>query len=1187
MVIEGARQIANPALRVSNFHIKDMSFRRALMIDTAPDGLETQLSFYPQKNKAPLEINDFTLHAWLNGECVEICQGSITTEYANLGDELGNSQQTIPGHLHLEQRFDEGAKRCQEKVGSTQFYENLAAIGYEYGPTFQRLRSLQYCDTGEVICAINADDWNGETDCKALADHVVHPTTLDAVLQVALAAISGGSWTKITTMVPTQIRSLWISHDLLNRRKKQSLNAYGKTTFTGFREADFLVSIRDDGGDPRILVEGLRITAADSLGPTEQKTEVKRLCYSPDWKPDLDLLSNGQIAALMEQSVPLINSPNMNDIDRQELVSLYYMSFAMKYLESAEIELEKMPIHLRKYVDWMKYRFSQDMLDSLLTNSPELADSARQGDFLKDYASSSPEGKLTVQTGKNLIPILTGQLDALDLLFGGHLAANYYHSPTFKISYRKIATYLDCLSHKNPALRILEVGAGTGAGTVPIVDALTSYGKESNHPRFAKYTYTDISPAFFEEAKSRFAASSSRMEFKVLDIEKESQEQGFELHQYDVVVCGLVLHATADLSKTLGNVRSLLKPGGKLVLFEATKPTAVRLSFIFGLLPGWWLGSEKKRALGPLLPDADWHGLLTDNGFSGADVVIKDSKEPGKQTFSIILSTAQEDDRRAEIEQGRKTLIVAAEGSSAQEQIALGVEKALKSAGLLPCEVITMQDLRLCELKNSLCVFLEEVETPLLNHIGHDDFESLKRVFQSADGVLWVTQGCGEAATRPDFGTVTGLGRNILSENLNTPFVELSIELHTPIPQMVSQIMTVYQKCLISLDEARETEIREKDGQLHISRVVEANSLNHDLHGKLVRRQPEMQTFAQPGRALKLTIASVGLLDTLQFEDDDKYDLPLGDTEVEIQARAAGLNFSDITIVSGKLPGNALGFECSGIVSRVGANAGYATGDKVTSCATYGAYQTFVRADTTCVAKIPENMSFTTAAAIPAVYCTAYYGLVTLGKLQQGESVLIHSGAGGVGQAAIQIAKLLKANIFTTVGSKEKKKLVMELYGIPEDHVFSSRNTSFAQTIMNMTGGVDVILNSLSGEGLRASWSCIGLFGRFIEIGKADINSREGLPMFAFSRNATFAALDLRLVIAKQKAVMGEVMSAVMALFRGSQPLTTPQPLQIFDISKIEDAFRLMQSGKSSGKIVVEMCDDAIIPVRPLTTWGN
>ncbi|KAI8964564.1 hypothetical protein F5Y11DRAFT_345269 [Daldinia sp. FL1419] len=157
-------------------------------------------------------------------------------------------------------------------------------------------------------------------------------------------------------------------------------------------------------------------------------------------------------------------------------------------------------------------------------------------------------------------------------------------------------------------------------------------------------------------------------------------------------------------------------------------------------------------------------------------------------------------------------------------------------------------------------------------------------------------------------------------------------------------------------------------------------------------------------------------------------------------------------------------------------------------------------------------MTFNEASAPPVNFVTAYHSLVVLEKLAPGESVLIHSGAGGTGQAAIQIAKVCGAQIYTTVSSPKKKELVNTfLYGIPEENILNSRDLSFAGGIKRLTRdkGVDIVLNSLAGDALIASWECVASFGRFIEIGKKDISSHNKLPMFQCARNVSFSAVDI------------------------------------------------------------------------------
>ena len=283
--------------------------------------------------------------------------------------------------------------------------------------------------------------------------------------------------------------------------------------------------------------------------------------------------------------------------------------------------------------------------------------------------------------------------------------------------------------------------------------------------------YTDISPSFFEKAKQRFQEYSSRMRYAALNIEKDPLEQGFESERYDLIVCCLVLHATADLYTTLQNVHKLLKPGGKLMLVESSNPDCARVSFVFGLLPGWWLATEEKRKRGPLLSDADWHSILLETGFSGAEVNLPDAVDARRHTFSGIISTAVKPCPMNG--KHRKTIVISSNTSSIQRQV------ASKIAGQIPfCKVSRFPDINWGNIKNNFCIFLLELEDSFLAEMNVQDFTALKSMVGSAKGVLWITVGRDE---RPESGLITGFGRNIGSERWEPKFVELALERETSI----------------------------------------------------------------------------------------------------------------------------------------------------------------------------------------------------------------------------------------------------------------------------------------------------------------------------------------------------------------------------------------------------------------------
>ena len=1183
MAIEATRQLADPARAINGYWLKDVFFHKALLVSNSPEGVETQLMLRRRKASVKFltELYDFKVYAYTNDEWLSICEGTVNVEYEDQFDGRANSQELDSDKFRS--TFDAGAKNCKEVIHASQFYKNLAKFGFEYGPTFQALENIRYNVEGEAVATIKLDGWRSKIAGGQTKHHVIHPTAVDGLFQLQMAAISNGSWDEIPTMVPTQLESLWISNNLLKRMDKSEVRVYTKSTFIGFREADFHILALSPEGKVQIIVHGSRETALNSVDASASDG-LGLKCYHVDLKPDPALMESQELTVFYEAIAPSTKVSLEKTAHQLEVVSGYFLLSALPMVPCKN---EDIAPSLRKYVEWMKRESSGCKIETLLKESSVgkevLNDDAYREDLLRDLAASTLEGEHFVTVGRRLPKLISGEVPPHKIFHEEEITRKLLSCSGIVSSQAKIGAYVDLLAHKSPDLKILEVGACTGSTTNTILHSLRTpaYNDDDGDAlRCSQYTCTDTSSALLENAAERFKANASRMSFAVLDLGKDPLEQGFEAQRYDLVVCNLLACASADLNNVLQNVRILMKARGKLILLESTNPESLRASFILGLLPIWWQAVEERRKLCPLLSITDWDEILRGNGFSGVDICLPDSSDPKNSSFSVIISTVSP----VEVKSLRlPPMMIIVDGSCPkQNEIALKIKASHQLIDVCPCEVTAIEEIESKDLSGTICIFLLEIENPLLVDMTGDHFMALRTMVKYSTGIIWVTQGCGENAARPDLGLVTGFGRNVNSESWGARFVELALEIESPASQIVDQILKVYRKASQDTEaEYVETEFMEKGGKLHISRVVEAPYLNKAVGARTMRQLPQPQKFGSDAtRSLHLTIASPGLLDTFRFEDDIQSHASLAPDEVEIKVQATGVNFKDVMIALGQLVGNRLGYECAGTVIRVGSSADLRAGDRVLCCTNSGGFSTYARAHETSVAKIPTQMSFQAAAALPTAFCTAYYALLTLGHLQEGESVLIHSGAGGVGQAAIQLAKIVGAHVFTTVGTREKREFLIDSYGISPDHIFSSRDISFSGALKRMTDGVDVVLNSLSGQGLYESWSCIRPFGRFIELGKAEINANASLPLSPFSQNVTFCSVDLGVLMDKAKPVMAATLKAVMTLLEEPARISNPQPLHVLKISELERAFRLMQSGKHIGKIVVEMDEDSIVPVR-------
>ncbi|MFH9045041.1 SDR family NAD(P)-dependent oxidoreductase, partial [Streptomyces sp. NPDC017966] len=315
-----------------------------------------------------------------------------------------------------------------------------------------------------------------------------------------------------------------------------------------------------------------------------------------------------------------------------------------------------------------------------------------------------------------------------------------------------------------------------------------------------------------------------------------------------------------------------------------------------------------------------------------------------------------------------------------------------------------------------------------------------------------------------------------------------------------------------------------------------------------------------------LRTVGTGTLEGLALlPDDDTVRRPLGEHDVRIAVRAAGLNFRDVLIALDVYPGAAsMGGEGAGVVTEVGAGVrGPAVGDAV-----FGlfpdAFGPHAVADHRMITKLPEGWSFEQAASVPVAFLTAYYGLAELGGVRAGESVLVHAGAGGVGMAAVQIARHLGAEVFAT--ASEGKWDTLRSLGLDDDHIANSRSLEFEERIRTVTGGrgVDVVLNSLAGEYVDASLRLLADGGRLLEMGKTDLRDPDAIH--TAHPGTTYLPYDLMTVApAHMKALFDDL----MPLFASG--VLNPVPVRSFDVRRAPEAFRFMSQAKHVGKLVLRM----------------
>ncbi|KAI1444204.1 putative polyketide synthase [Annulohypoxylon stygium] len=504
----------------------------------------------------------------------------------------------------------------------------------------------------------------------------------------------------------------------------------------------------------------------------------------------------------------------------------------------------------------------------------------------------------------------------------------------------------------------------------------------------------------------------------------------------------------------------------------------------------------------------------------------------------------------------------------------------------MPVQQLTLADLTESSIPaNALVISTVELERPVLAGADPQDYFGIKQIVERAARIVWVA-GCGVyQGFNPTLSLFPGLARAIMIEQPSTKIFTLELD-----PQAGPESMSRDISAIIDQEKTPITDYEYiKDGSgLMISRTVPDDRMNQqfrDRENAIASSLP----LANAGTA-SLSLQKPGQLSTAQFVKKRQHDTKsLAADHVVVKVSCVGLNAKDVYALAGRVhtTNASCSLEYTGQVVATGsAVEDLAVGDKV-AVMYPGHFSTFEAVPSWSCVKLKQDEDLRVMASVLVVFVTAIYALHYRAQLQPGESVLIHSAAGGVGIATIQVAKLIGAEIFATVGTDEKKQYLIDNFGLQADHIFNSRESSFVSGIKAATAdrGVDVILNSLVGELLHESWQCLADFGRFVEIGKRDIIDGGNLNMEVLSRGTTFTAFDLSMLAESASPAHHRLYKAMLAravdLVR-SGSVEPVRPLSIFKVSEVTPAFNYFNSSKRMGKIVISFEDQTqMVPVVP------
>ena len=774
------------------------------------------------------------------------------------------------------------------------WYSAMEAIGLGYGPTFQALTSIQsHAEKDEaaanVLCLATKELMTQESE------YLIHPTALDGCFQLSfIAAHKGEPTTLVKPYLPVTIEQLSLWYRPRPSSTPQA-RAYAYGTRRGLRSIH--TRLKMVGGDERRMLRARLkfLSLENSFGKVDKK-RARQPYTRLIWKPDFDRLTSLKANELFHAGTD--TQMARHNIRKLEEISALSILDSMDRLPE-DLDLERIPSHLAKFLEWMTTQ-SRSLSQDPLFNVPASERQSRIAKIAQEVGTEVPEALMVGKLNSRMPDIITGAVGPLDVMIEDNLL-NLIYAEGFasKGAYPQLEKSLELISHKEPRLKILELGAGTGGATKPVLQILQGM---SAQPKYTQYTFTDVSPAFLATAQEKFAKYRN-IEFSILNIEHDPLAQGFEAETYDIVLAANVIHATSSIVRSLENSRKLLKPKGKLIILETVKHLLVG-GYMLGTLPGYWLGTQDGRPSSPFISAEEWDTRLRKAGFSGNDVALNDYPEPDNCT-SVIVSSNGELNRVHKQVNGATNKVTEevhpksnrAKGhlsNTAKDEVIwliyrddahplVAEIKLLYETAGVPTRTIPLSQIESQISKGARTIMCAELEAPLLSRLTEADMKSLQMYTLLASSALWLTAGGVMTGASPEQSLVFGLSKSIMREQpsftLSTFDVDPGERNHVRSAELIVEHEIHLHE---HPDDQLDTELVEKDGVVHISRYIP-----DDVQNESFRRQFDAKPLPATWRAdLVLDFTKVGHVETFFFKEKTEAHVEVPEGHVLLEARA-------------------------------------------------------------------------------------------------------------------------------------------------------------------------------------------------------------------------------------------------------------------------------------------------------------
>lgn len=517
-----------------------------------------------------------------------------------------------------------------------------------------------------------------------------------------------------------------------------------------------------------------------------------------------------------------------------------------------------------------------------------------------DASASLSERMVDYKVAKRIFDslpgVLSGRTTGIEVVMQDGLLDELYESGLgVKEAYPQLGRLIDLLAHANPRQKIIEIGAGTGGASRIVMDVLLA---RTGTKRYRRYRYSDISSAFLANAKLKFSTCRD-IDYSVLDIEKCPIQQGYQ-SEYDLVIASEALHATADIKATLQNARKLLRPGGKMLLIETTRPTLGH-GLVLGTFSDYWIGSEEYRKESPFLDALHWQIALIETGFSGLDICLDDYPPP-YTVASVMLATAVEPKTTMALSNGpsmssedSRVIVV---NLRQQNDLAESIATQLDLKGFTT-QVLSLEDSG--SVKRSRIVLLLPPDGDTFIDIAENAYERIKQLIRQSSSMLWVTMGGLLNSLEPKAAIAVGLLRVLRTENPSSRFSSIDLDPSDENKEAAAKTVAQIEKRLrdpLNIDQA----FAYFDGMVHLSRLQPSQALTKRSENTKPGDTNLQYRSIQGAGPVEVAFQQPGSIKSMYFQQDISFFRSLNEGWVEIESRAIGLNWKVCSWKRGSVP---------------------------------------------------------------------------------------------------------------------------------------------------------------------------------------------------------------------------------------------------------------------------------------------